>query len=165
MPPCDPGGRRHAQTRRLEMVVLNGCDTLELGQMCCDHGVPTVVCWSTKLEDKAAYLFVRGFFRSIRRSLDQNERSPERYHSAFAVGKEAVTGKKRLYKRTDGEVEEVPYFALRDPRSGAWLNGSLAAGIPEIVQRGMYMRRPDLPSRVIERNVRVIERNVRPRLI
>ena len=158
MPPCDPGGRRHARTRRLELVVLNGCGTLELGQMCCDHGVPTVVCWSTDLDDKAAYLFVRAFFRALR---DPNQRSPERYHSAFAAGKEAVTGKTRSVRRTDGVnpvIEEVPYFALRDPRSGPLRDPrsgaleSLAAGIPEIVFR--ERPRPDLLARFNERMVR-----------
>ena len=112
--------------------MLNGCDSLELGKMCRELGVPVVVCWATTVVDEAAYLFARGFFGA----LGQDGRAPDGYARAFEAGKEAILEKRRRVRRADGAVEEeAPYFEIADPRQARELpNGSWAAGIPQLLQ-------------------------------
>ena len=49
----------------LEFVFLNGCCTAALGQACFDAGVPTVVCWKTRVENRAARVFSTSFFEAV----------------------------------------------------------------------------------------------------
>jgi hypothetical protein len=135
VPAC---GSRRATSHGLELVVLNGCDSLELGKMCREAGVPVVVCWATELQDEAAYLFARGFFGA----LGQDGRAPDGYARAFEAGKEAILKKRRRVLRADGAVEEeVPYFEIADPRQARELPTARptaelpkAAGIPQLLQ-------------------------------
>ena len=123
-------GSRRATSHGLELVVLNGCESLELGKMCLEAGVPVVVCWETVVADEAAYLFARGFFGA----LDQDGRATDGYARAFEAGKEAILNKRRRVSCAD--VEEVPYYELADPGQGRVLpNGSWAAGIPRLGRR------------------------------
>lgn len=96
-------GSRRATSHSLELVVLNGCESLELGKMCREAGVPVVVCWETEVADEAAYLFARGFFGA----LGQGGRAPDGYAHAFKAGVEAILGKRRRVT-VNGSVEEVP---------------------------------------------------------
>ena len=96
-------GSRRARDHGLELVVLNGCESLALGKMCCGAGVPVVVCWETEMADEAAYLFARGFFGA----LGQGGRAPDGYARAFKAGVEAILGKRRRVTG-NGSVEEVP---------------------------------------------------------
>ena len=124
-------GSCRATSHDLELVVLNGCESLELGKMCHEAGVRVVVCWATKVNDEAAYLFARGFFGA----LDEDGRAPDGHARAFEAGKEAIRGKRRRVPCVDGGVEELPYFAIADPRQARVLpDGCLAAGIPELLQ-------------------------------
>lgn len=124
----------HAKQQRLQLVILNGCESLDLGQKCLAHGVPAVVCWSTRVPDEAAYLFVRGFFSKL--AADNNYGQDDAYQSAFLAGRAAVTAVTRRVLAADGSVqnEEVPYFELSDPRQGRRLaNGRFAGGIPKLL--------------------------------
>ena len=49
----------------LELVVLNGCCSEPLGRAAHSAGVPTVVCWETKVWDPAARIFTRAFFTAL----------------------------------------------------------------------------------------------------
>ena len=99
--------------------------------MCREAGVPVVVCWATKVNDEAAYLFARGFFGA----LYQDGRATDGYPRAFEAGTEAIRGKRRRVPCVDGDVEELPYFDIADPRQGRKLpSGSWAAGIPRLLQ-------------------------------
>ena len=98
--------------------------------MCREAGVPVVVCWATKVNDEAAYLFARGFFGA----LGQDGRAPGGYARAFEEGTKAILDKRRRVT-TNGSVEEMPYFAIADPRQARELpDGCLAAGIPRLLQ-------------------------------
>jgi hypothetical protein len=49
----------------LELVFLNGCNSETLGEAVLRAGVPTVVCWRTSVDDDAARLFSRAFFKAV----------------------------------------------------------------------------------------------------
>ena len=66
----------------LEFVFLNGCHTAALGQACFDAGVPSVLCWSTRVENQAARLFSQGFFEAVGKGYS--------YKRAFEQAKQAV---------------------------------------------------------------------------
>ena len=127
-------GSCRATSHGLELVVLNGCESLELGKMCLEAGVPVVVCWETVVADEAAYLFARGFFGALGQDgRPKKPRAPDGYAHAFEAGEEAIRGKRRRVSCAD--VEEVAYFAIADPGQGRERpNGSRAAGIPRLLQ-------------------------------
>ena len=124
-------GSRRARDHGLELVVLNGCESLALGKMCCGAGVPVVVCWETLVESEAAYLFARGFFGALL----QDGRATDGYPRAFEAGTEAILDKRRRVPCVDGGVEELPYFSIADPRQARVLpDGCHPAGIPQLLQ-------------------------------
>ena len=49
----------------LELVVLNGCESYELGLKVLEKGIPYVVCWGTKTHDAAGRLFAKIFFQHL----------------------------------------------------------------------------------------------------
>jgi len=55
---------------KLELVVLNGCRSLELGRAARAAGVPTVICWQTQAEDGAARYFILEFFVAMETGCD-----------------------------------------------------------------------------------------------
>ena len=57
----------------LQLVVLNGCDSLALGQKLIQDGVPEVVCWGTKTYDPAARLFAVRLLREVAAGMAVNE--------------------------------------------------------------------------------------------
>ena len=124
-------GSRRARDHGLELVVLNGCESLALGKMCREAGVPVVVCWETLVESEAAYLFARGFFGA----LGQDGRASDGYARAFKAGVEAILGKRRRVRAEDGSVADVPYFELRDPGVRVASSSSFAAGLPLLLPR------------------------------
>jgi len=122
--------RRADSSSGIQLLVLNGCASYDLGRACCDRGVPFVICWRTLVHDEAAYLFVRGFFRALGRSA----RHEDDYLRAFEAGKAAVTEKTRVVRTTGGGIDKVPYFELSDPTSGRMRVGnSFAAGVPVLL--------------------------------
>jgi len=69
-PPRDPNEisielGQYASKGVLQLVVLNGCDSLALGQKLIQEGVPEVVCWGTKTYDPAARLFAVRFLQEV----------------------------------------------------------------------------------------------------
>jgi len=126
---------------QVRLVVLNGCESLELAKACIRKGVPAVVCWETVVPDEAAYLFVRGFFRKL-------AESQEDFARAFDAGKEAVVSKKLVHLTVvSGEVvtRTRSYFEFADPKDkdgniicdfgvqGMLPSGSYAAGKPMLL--------------------------------
>lgn len=124
----------HARTHpgssgTIELVVLNGCGSLDLGRKCRSRGVPVVVCWETDVQDEAAYLFVRGFFRSLAESRD--------FEVAFRAGKAAVRSKTRLVLE-GARTRTVPFFELTAPGpepAKPLPSGSFAAGVPAMLTK------------------------------
>lgn len=52
----------------LDLVVLNGCDSYELGQKVFQKGISTVVCWGTKTLDPGGRLFAKSLFQELARN-------------------------------------------------------------------------------------------------
>jgi CHAT domain-containing protein len=82
----------------IECVVLNACETEEMGKKLRSAGVPHIVCWRSKVRDDTARVFARDFYASL------NQQDPERdYARAFqhAVARMAAGsgGKKHLGKK------------------------------------------------------------------
>ena len=91
----------------LELVFLNGCCSLGLGQAVQAAGVKAVVCWETKVETKAAAIFSNAFFEALAKGFD--------YKMAFEQSKLAVTTVTIQGTLPDGMASEVPKYELRDP--------------------------------------------------
>ena len=73
---------------KMELVVLNGCKSVELGLKLRDAGVPCVVVWTTLLYDPAAKLFAVRFWEVLeKRNPDDELRVAVR--KAFDAGKVA----------------------------------------------------------------------------
>ena len=92
----------------LELVFLNGCESLSLGRHVCDQGIPTVVCWSTKTEDGAARLFASEFFALL-------ARGGKTAREAFDGAKEMLTNHKCQVRDRNGTVHDVPKYQMRAP--------------------------------------------------
>jgi predicted RNase H-like HicB family nuclease len=117
---------------RLELVLLNGCESLELGRALRRAGVPYVVCWSTDAHDEAASKFAAEFFRCCAAG-----KGPE---EAFEEGRLAV---RVITHRVDdntlpGQYANLQKFELREPGSppiAAITAGTptIAAGIPMLL--------------------------------
>ena len=45
------------QHKELRLVVLNGCNTLDLGRQLATETMTTVICWETPVDDQAAFYF------------------------------------------------------------------------------------------------------------
>lgn len=117
--------------RALELVFLNGCCSEPLGRALLGAGVPTVICWRTKVASNAARIFAVAFFREHKR----NGRSVE---ASFAQASLAVTQPKKVVC-IGGARTEVQRFALRDPCAPPFSEAqpdrgdprrALAAGVP-----------------------------------
>ena len=79
------------------------------------------------MQDEAAYLFVRGFFRSLSESRD--------FEVAFRAGEAAVRSKTRLVLE-GARTRTVPFFELTAPGpepSKPLPSGSFAAGVPALL--------------------------------
>ena len=126
-------GEHAKEHKRLQLVVLNGCESAALGQKCLEHGVPAVVCWATKVVDEAAYLFARGFFSALKPSNEYG--ADDGYKNAFNVAKTAVTANTRPVSAEDGSVANEPYFELRDPAVRVAGTSSYGAGLPVLLPR------------------------------
>ena len=92
----------------LELVFLNGCESLSLGRRVCDQGIPTVVCWRTKVADGAARLFASEFFALVARGESAGE--------AFDGAKKKLKNTKSQQKAGDGTLHNVQY-QIRDPKT------------------------------------------------
>ena len=116
----------------LELVFLNGCESEALGQAVRDAGVPTVVCWRTRVCDPAARVFVRAFFTALEYGRSVSD--------AFDDARTAVMCVTRLGSLAGlpaGMTVSVPKFELRRPGTPtAMVSVSpvpIAAGIPMLL--------------------------------
>ena len=125
----------------LELVMLQGCCTLQLGRGVLAAGVPYVICWSTLTEDGACAIFSAAFFEHYAHAQRQSSRSGNggvgvgvggsggggggsgvdcdgtslAYLRAFDHAVNAVTLKTRPGRTDTGLELEVPKYELRDP--------------------------------------------------
>jgi hypothetical protein len=114
----------------LELVFLNGCDSHKLGQSLHEAGVPTGVCWQSKVHDEAAAIFSQKFFQAV--ALKQT------YQEAFDEAKRAVllaTQQKR------GALFATAKFELRDPEDNQQQGAGvpLAAGVPLLLSKDEHV--------------------------
>ena len=119
----------------LELLFLNACNSATIvPRLQAVTGVKHIVAWSTAVNDAAAYLFARGFFRACaeqQRSIGQSGTLD--YTHAFAAAKTAVTEQTRPVRLEGGGEQQLPYFGFGDPEIRTKLEGgSWAAGIPEL---------------------------------
>ena len=153
--------------RDKELVVLNGCQSSELGTALSAAGVRNVVCWDTKAHDLASRLFAVGFWTSLMTSSVHDLRHDVRH--AFEHAKEAVlTTTKPGGSFDNGLAASVPKFELVDPDNselvdergrllpacGASLEGRLAAGEPLLLQKlpdRLLVDVPSLPQHYVPR--------------
>ena len=94
----------------LELVFLNGCESLSLGRRVCDQGIRTVVCWSTKAEDGAARLFASEFFALV-------ARGGKSAREAFDGAKKKLANHKHRVKAGNGTLHDVPKYEMRAPET------------------------------------------------
>jgi CHAT domain-containing protein len=90
-----------------ELVHLSGCCTLELGKALIREGVKYVVCWKTKVCDKAAAIFSNAFYRELR--------AGNAYPGAFSVASLVLKGAPTPGALGTGHAAYVPKYALVDP--------------------------------------------------
>ena len=134
--PVEPGilASILSSCRRLELVVLNGCETLELGRALVDAGVPIVLCWRTKVLDPAAAMFSVDLFLALARDLP-NADLQDHYHRAYEQAKVAV----QTHVRPKGRFAGSRRFELREPEEEEELKTRdkqglpIGAGIPEFL--------------------------------
>ena len=113
--------------RRLELVVLNGCETLELGRALADAGVPVIISWSTMIMDEAAAVFSVELFHALARDDTPGDDVYSRAYdqAKAAVETHLVRGKRRFELRPPEEREE----AVARDQAGL----PLGAGVPELL--------------------------------
>lgn len=92
---------------KLEMVVLNGCQSEPLGRALRDAGVPYVLCWKTLVPDAAANLAITTFFREMH--------AGRSFESAFIASKRALLFKTRRGVGAGGAKMRTPMYEIRDP--------------------------------------------------
>lgn len=97
----------------LELIFLNGCDTVAFARQLRGAGVPHVVCWRTLVEDSAARCFSVVFFTA----LGKHGRT---VREAFEDARQAVMVQTRPAVTASGApmAHDVSRFELRDPASG-----------------------------------------------
>ena len=122
--------RAHVDT--LRCVLLNGCDSLELGRQLIQAGVQHVICWRTRVHDEAAKHFSLGFARALANGAT--------YAAAYYAGCTAVTARVERSGQHMGQQR----FELADPDRSNRKNGRLspvppasrgplAAGCPKLL--------------------------------
>ena len=92
----------------LELVFLNGCESLSLGRLVCNQGIRTVVCWSTKTEDSAACLFASEFFALV-------ARGGKSAREAFDGAKDKLANETCKVRDLSGTTHDVPKYEVRAP--------------------------------------------------
>ena len=116
----------------LELVILNGCSSLSLGRMVARAGVPNVVCWKTRVQDKAAKAFALAFFREDARETCRRARRSD------AVLSVELADTSRLVPRDQDQCDtlraagpDVPVDEGHTPETA-----SDAAGVPVLLCDG-----------------------------
>lgn len=114
---------RHGADRGgpLELVVLNGCRSLDLARAVQAAGVPFVVCWRTKAHDAAARLFSKAFFEALgylqksERRRSTLDKRLDQYAQAFREALDSIRFETRPGTLANGVRANVPRFELKDP--------------------------------------------------
>ena len=112
----------------LELVVLNGCESEELGKAVRAAGVPYVVCWRTLVETRAAAVFSTAFFdAAVKNKFD--------YAAAFEQARLAVEAVPMQRQLSGAQCAVMPKYELRDPLAHPTLSRgqSWAAGVPVLL--------------------------------
>ena len=119
------GGHAPKQGGPLELVVLNGCKSLELARAIHAAGVPHVVAWRTRVDNEAARIFSVAFFQALFTHGCSHSAAFEQAKQRI----ETVTGPGNV-NRMSGEV---PRFELRDPDDSNSGTRPRAVGIPVLL--------------------------------
>ena len=95
----------------LKFVFLNACATEEEANAIAASGIPFVIATSKAIEDRAASLFAKGFYESLKSSRS----IPEAFRAAAAKTKAVVEGSlvKQQYRDLDEPTPQA--FAPQDP--------------------------------------------------
>ena len=136
----------------LELVMLQGCCTLDLGRACLAAGVPYVVCWSSLTEDGACALFSAAFFEHYAHA--QRQRSSSNSSGGggggggdggsgggscgSGSGREDVDGTRLAYLRAFDHAANAVTLKTRPGRTGKGL---------ELEVPKYELRDPAVPSR------------------
>jgi hypothetical protein len=59
-----------AESSGIECVVLNACETEDLGKKLREHGVPHVICWRSEVRDVTAMKFSAAFYKALEYQTD-----------------------------------------------------------------------------------------------
>lgn len=122
----------------LELVVLNGCKSESLGRAIFAAGVPTVICWSTWLENEAAPVFSLALSKALVDGCSASD--------AFEEAKRAVRLARRAGTLASGHRGEVPKYELRDPQASHVTSDfsptPTPAGIPVLLQKASEASEP-----------------------
>ena len=126
-----------SQAERLELVVLNGCDSAALGEAVAVRGV-IAVCWATKLLDAVAeYFSVALFDELLRASHSSGAPLFERLPRAFEQAQLAITAAHGRMK--SGKRARTDTYVIADPNDyparGELPDGRYAAGVPVCLRR------------------------------
>ena len=113
------------QQSSLELVVLNGCDSLALGKAIHAEGVPIVVCWSTKVLDHGARIFSTVFFEHVA--------GGESAREAFENAKLAVELCTKDWKGRE-KTPITPVYTLADPAADRRPGRKWAVGVPVLIE-------------------------------
>jgi len=95
----------------LELVFLNGCLSEPLAEAARASGVPTVVCWRTKVHDDAARVFAEAFFEAVAQEGHEHD-----YRRAYWNGVHALNFKTHPTAGT-ALGNDVPLYKLINPRA------------------------------------------------
>ena len=103
----------------LDLVILNGCDSYELGKKVRQSGISTVVCWGTKTLDAAGRLFATTFFRELV-SAGALDTSTSRALDAFKAAVAAITYNDTNNKKGYLIEGQRPLPCKEHPGRGTW---------------------------------------------
>ena len=118
------GGHAPKQGGPLELVVLNGCKSLELARAVHAAGVPHVVAWRTLVHNEAARIFSVAFFEAL-------STHGCSHSAAFEQAKQRIETVTRP-GNVNGMSGCVPRFELRDPEDSTSAT-RVAVGIPVLL--------------------------------
>jgi hypothetical protein len=131
-----------ASSDGLRLVVLNACQTEDLGMRLHQAGVPVVVCWRTSVEDTAGRIFGTAFHDACAQGISERD--------AFNRAAQAV--RLQLRPGHNGALRaSVPMFELRDPAVPAdpalgYTPLPAAAGVPLLIcADGVFLPNPPPP--------------------
>ena len=110
----------------LELVFINGCCSEAFGRQLHAKGIPTVVCWRSRVHDEAAKAFSKEFFRQIARSRTPCEAFQDAWNKVVSITRPAsghVAG-------VGARVSKFEMIAPGQPSTSPAQPRPIAAGIP-----------------------------------